>query len=166
MKASEIAKYIIAYNDSYGDLITNKKLQKLLYYIKAWGLVYFKDGIIDDDFVAWVHGPVCVKVYNEYKSFGFSPLKNDYSEYSDKDIINIFQQSHKDDDLFHEKVELINAVLLKYGPFSSMQLELLSHSEEPWQEARKGLQPIEKGNIIIKKETISRYYKKLIDAEN
>lgn len=165
MKATELAQYVIAYNDEFGDLVTNKKLQKLLYYIAAWGLVYFEDGIIDDDFVAWVHGPVCVVAYNEYKSFGYSPLKIDYNG-SASTYIKHFIDSHKEELNFVEKLELINAVLQKYSPFSSMQLELLTHSEEPWKEARKGLQPIEKGSTIINKSTMLKFYKSLIDGNH
>ena len=32
MEATALAKYLIARSDNVGDLITNKKLQKLLYY--------------------------------------------------------------------------------------------------------------------------------------
>ena len=78
MEATALAKYLIARSDNVGDLIANKKLQKLLYYTKAWGLVYFADGIIDDQFEAWVHGPVCPSVYVEYKPFGYKPLSVDY----------------------------------------------------------------------------------------
>lgn len=78
MEATALAKYLIAKSDNVGDLIANKKLQKLLYYTKAWGLVYFADGIIDDQFEAWVHGPVCPSVYVEYKPFGYKPLSVDY----------------------------------------------------------------------------------------
>ena len=57
MKALEISNIILTHFDYSGDLITNKKLQKLLYYVEAWNLVY-KSSLIDDDFEAWVHGPV------------------------------------------------------------------------------------------------------------
>ena len=44
MDALTLSPYIIAKSNLAGDGITNKKLQKLLYYVKAWGLVYFEDG--------------------------------------------------------------------------------------------------------------------------
>lgn len=166
MNATELAPYVIAYNDEFGDLITNKKLQKLLYYIAAWGLVYFEDGIVDDDFVAWVHGPVCVAVYNEYRSFGYSPLKIDYNGQSASEYLNVFCDSHKTVPNFAEKIDLINEVLRKYIPYSSLQLELLSHSEGPWKEARQGLMPIDKGNTVINKNAIKKFYKELIDAQH
>lgn len=164
MDALDIAKYVIAYNDNVGDLITNKKLQKLLYYIKAWGLVYFNDGVIDDDFVAWVHGPVCIAVYNEYKTFGYSPLKIDYNGTSSSDFIRHFVDSHKDVTLFDDKIELINSVLQKYIPYSSLQLELLTHSENPWKEARIGLQPVDKGTNVIKSSIMIEYYRGLVNG--
>ncbi len=166
MKATDLARYIIAYNDNVGDLITNKKLQKLLYYIAAWGVVYFDDGIIDDDFVAWIHGPVCTAAYNEYRHFGHSPLKIDYQGRSSSDYLKHFSMCHQDVARFEEKMELVNAVLQKYMPYSSLQLELLTHSEEPWREARNGLQPIEKGTNVISKTTMLGYYKSLIDGKN
>lgn len=57
MKAENVANYIIAKSDDVGDLITNKKLQKLLYYIKAWGLVYFAEGKFDLGYFlpCWFH---------------------------------------------------------------------------------------------------------------
>lgn len=157
MKATLVAKYIIAKSDNVGDLITNKKLQKLLYYTKAWGLVYFNDGVIDDDFEAWIHGPVCRIVYNEYKCFGYNPIKCDYPKDSSsskylKDFVNQLDENDKD------KIELVDAVFKKYGTLSSLQLELLAHSELPWIEAREGLSPIETGNAIIKESTMKSFY--------
>lgn len=52
------------------DAMTPKKLQKILYYTYAWGLVFFNDSsdTIDNrefngTFEAWVHGPVDTEVY-------------------------------------------------------------------------------------------------------
>ena len=156
MKAIDIAQYVIAFNDNHGELITNKKLQKILYYIKAWGVVYFDDGIIDDDFEAWIHGPVCVAVYNQYKSFGYKPLSQDYGKSSSSTLIKDFRIKQRNT----EKVDLIDAVIAKYGSLSSFQLELLSHSELPWIEARGNLSPIDTGHSIIKIQTIKDFYTK------
>ena len=49
------------------DVVSHLKVQKLLYYINAWHMVYFNDPIIEDDFEAWVHGPVSRKVYSNLK---------------------------------------------------------------------------------------------------
>lgn len=155
MKALTLSTYLIAKSNLAGDGLTNKKLQKLLYYVKAWGLVYFEDGIIDDDFQAWVHGPVCPEVYNAYKSYKFSLIQSDMSEETACKIVNSFGAENH---LNQDKLDLIDSVFDKYGQMTSLQLELLTHQEDPWKEARKGLSPTDTSNRIISPVTMKRYY--------
>jgi len=150
-----LSPYLIAKSNLAGDGLTNKKLQKLLYYVKAWGLVYFEDGIIDDDFQAWVHGPVCPEVYNAYKSYKFGLIQSDMSEENACKIVNFFGAENH---LNQDKLDLIDSVFDKYGQMTSLQLELLTHQEEPWKEARKGLSPTDTSNQIISPVTMKRYY--------
>lgn len=161
MKAIELSEYVIAYFDNVGDLITNKKLQKLLYYIKAWGIIYFpEEGIIDDDFEAWIHGPVCKDVYQKYKTFVYSPLKIEYEKgISSSEFLNDFKLKNKES---QDKFELIDTVLTKYGVLSSLELELLSHSEEPWIEARGECKPIDNCSNIISEKSIKDFFIKKI----
>lgn len=155
MKGLELTSYIIAYFDNVGDLVTNKRLQKLLYYIKAWGLVYFEDGVIDDEFEAWVHGPVSPDVYRSYKIFGYNPIKLDYKGVSSSEYLEKYKKDHSS---LSEKLEMVDAVLQKYGQLTSLNLELLSHSETPWIEARVGLSPIENSSNKIKDDVMKEYY--------
>lgn len=159
MEALILSPYIIAKSDLAGDGITNKKLQKLLYYIKAWGLVYFENGILDDAFEAWVHGPVCPKVYKAYKRFGFGLIDNGLSEDESVKFVNDFRNRQVLEGL-SDKMDLVDAVFDKYGQITSLQLELLTHQEDPWLEARKGLRPIENGNHVIDEDSMKRYYGK------
>lgn len=164
VKATHLAKYIIAKCDNVGDCITNKKLQKILYYVKAWGLVYFTDGVIEDDFEAWIHGPVCREVYYEYKHFGYSPLSIDYEGFdSSSEYLEFFKRGMSIRE--GEKMELVDAVFNKYAVLSSLELELLSHSEEPWIQAREGLTPVETGNNVIDENLMLKYYTSLLDEE-
>ncbi|MFA8299148.1 MAG: Panacea domain-containing protein [Hyphomicrobiales bacterium] len=159
MKAKELSKYIIAKSDNFGDLITNKKLQKLLYYIEAWFLVHI-DSIIDEDFEAWIHGPVIPNVYHKYKEFGYSPIKIKYQNNEDSSgFIKEFEQLNELDD---SAIELINLVLTKYGELSSQQLELLSHSEDPWKLSRGEYTPFDHCNEVISKDQMKIYYSSLI----
>lgn len=156
MKALDVAKYLIAKSDNVGDLITNKKLQKLLYYVKAWGLVYFDEGVIEDKFEAWIHGPVCVVVYQEYKRFGYNPIGFEYPNgMSSTQYIKMFWKDNN-----QNMMEMIDAVFAKYSVLSSFQLELLTHSEKPWIEARGNLLPIENGSAVIQEETMKNFYSK------
>lgn len=155
MKALDVAKYLIAKSDEVGDLITNKKLQKILYYVKAWGLVYFNDGILSEPFEAWVHGPVCPEVYQHYKVNGYKPLSVDYNGISSSEYVKKFQKDHSDE---ARKVQLIDAVFNKYAVLTSFQLEMLSHNERPWIEARGNLSPLENGSQAINADTMKAYY--------
>ena len=162
MKAIEVAGIVTTYFDFNGDLVTNKKLQKLLYYIEAWSLVY-SDSVIDEDFEAWVHGPVVVDVYQEYKRFGYSPIKNEYKE--GMSASTQLKQLLGHTDLSQDQRDLIFAVLNKYGSLSSFELETLSHSEKPWQEARKGLGPFDPCSVIIEKKVMKEFYSSIIDGQ-
>ncbi|MCC8071903.1 MAG: DUF4065 domain-containing protein, partial [Bacteroidales bacterium] len=155
-----ISHYLIAKSDNAGDPITNKKLQKLLYYVKAWGLVFFpNEGIIKDDFEAWIHGPVCPEVYRHFKGFGYRPLSIPYDENeTSSSYIKKFKRLHCTTPEEKDKLKLIDEVFEEYGQHTSLQLELLSHSERPWIEARKGLEPNQTGSRIIDPTDMKKYY--------
>jgi uncharacterized phage-associated protein len=157
----DISNYLVSFFDSKGDPITNKKLQKLLYYTESWHLVYFPEGIINANFEAWVHGPVIPEVYHQFKQFGYSQIKIDYgkanaSQFNECVIAKM--------DIGPDSMELIDEVLLKYGAMSSFQLELLTHSEPPWLTARVGLGPTDHCANVIDKALMKSYYHSLING--
>jgi uncharacterized phage-associated protein len=41
-----------------GDVISNLKLQKLLYYAQGFYLAIYGKALFEEDIVAWEHGPV------------------------------------------------------------------------------------------------------------
>ncbi|HRP36920.1 MAG TPA: DUF4065 domain-containing protein, partial [Candidatus Dojkabacteria bacterium] len=69
-----IADYFISLSNETGSLITNLKLQKLVYYADAWYLANYGDSLIQEDFQAWVHGPAIPALYGEYKHFSWQPI--------------------------------------------------------------------------------------------
>ena len=58
----------------------------------------------------------------------------------------------------------LERVWVTYGDFSGYQLELLSHSELPWIEARKGVSPVAPSNNIINPKSMQKYYYGLINS--
>lgn len=155
----DIAKIILSYMDESGDVLTNKKLQKLLYYVESWSLVYF-DGLLQEDFEAWVHGPVVPSVYRAYKQFGYKPIITDYEcgESPKERYEGLIKTIHLEDD----KWELIKAVLAEYAGLASFQLEKLSHSEAPWQSARGNVSPLVASSNVIDKALMKTYYSSLL----
>jgi uncharacterized phage-associated protein len=157
--AHDISKLVILWLDTKGDYISNKKLQKLLYYIEAWALVHQKS-VIKEDFEAWIHGPVIPSVYREYREFRYNPIQISYTcgESSKKlfsDLIDNLAFSDK-------RKKLFESVMTNYGSLSAFELELLSHSEPPWLEARKGLAENDIGTNKISKESMQEYYHSLL----
>lgn len=161
MTALDVAKYIVAFADCKGDLITNKKLQKLLYYVQAWSLTIFDNRLFDEQPIAWRHGPVYNSVYQTFKQFGYQPvsIKEEYGEGSNCDQ----WLEHKRAELFSkEQSTLIEEVLLKYGRLSAFDLEILTHRERPWLEQREGLDDFASCENPISFDTMKAYYSGLM----
>ncbi len=148
--ASDIAKYFIWKASKEGKPMTNKKLQKLLYYAQAWHLV-FNEGapLFKENIEAWIHGPVIPGVYNSFKAFGFSPI-----------TLKI------DDNPVNDKAEssFLDQVWNVYGGFDAEYLEMLSHREEPWQKARENVGLKERSNAIIDLEVMRKFYESKLNA--
>jgi uncharacterized phage-associated protein len=72
-----IAKYFIWLANETGSFISNLKLQKLVYYTQAWHLALHDLPLFDEDFEAWVHGPVIPDLYHTYKHFGWKPIQEE-----------------------------------------------------------------------------------------
>jgi len=128
--------------------MTNKKLQKLCYYAKAWYLALNDENLFDDEFQAWVHGPVNYDLYLRYKENGFNriPLV-DQSELSG---------------VPEEFLDFAEEVFDAYGELTGGQLEKLTHSEDPWINARGVLDPWMSSNVVISEEDMKQYYRKVL----
>lgn len=132
--------------------VSNKKLQKLVYYAYSWYLVLFNDNVknlenkfFENKFEAWVHGAVYPELYRKYKSFGSNQIKVDKSQLTICD----FSEDEKD---------VLNQVLEVYGKYTGNQLESICHQEEPWKQSRKGLSTYEPCNNLIPDNIIFNYY--------
>ena len=159
MTSLEAAKYIIAFSDSKGDLITNKKLQKLLYYIQAWNLAVFDSPLFNEEPQAWRHGPVYPSVYKVFKQCGTQPvsLKEEY-ERTTLDGEELMKLISEENQLTPEQAGLIEEVMTKYGTQSAFALEILSHRERPWLDARKGLDDFDASEELITHDAMRAYY--------
>lgn len=146
-----VADWFIQQSHQTDITITPKKLQKLLYYAYAWGLVFLnetsddlRNKLFDGSFEAWVHGPVDADVYQEYKKYGYQPIKEPI-----KNKINIDDENAED---------VISQVWSVYGRFEADELEALTHHEEPWIKARHGLDPLTSTNARLNDEIIFNFY--------
>lgn len=160
MKSTDLAQIITHYVNQKGDQVSHKKLQKLVYYVEAWSLVYLNKSLVSEQFEAWIHGPVIKELYQELKGCGYNDLVlvNELEDTIDLEIATII----KENKISETDLELIYAVLDKYAGLSAFQLEMISHSEKPWLDARGNIAPLENCNTIIDKENMRNFYASLV----
>ena len=147
--ALNTAKYILNYCKDNGIRdCSNKKLQKLLYYVQAWSLAFDNGPVFDDEIEAWVHGPVVRSVYRKYKDFGFNP-------------IFVVDNRGYDADCFSDTTRIIMDTVLKtYSKYDAEVLEMRTHLESPWIEARRS------GSTVISQDSMRTYYKSMLEKSN
>lgn len=118
--ALHIAEYLIPLaNPEEEDLITNLKLQKLLYYAQGFHLALFNKPLFNDTLVAWQYGSVIPNVYQVYnKKYRYNPI-------SQPDDFNINQYSQ-------EVQELLDDVYELYGQYTAPTLKQFTMEEPPW----------------------------------
>ena len=141
LSAIQAADYLIqkAIEDDSGDLLTNLKLQKMLYYAQGCFLAIYGEPLFNDTVEAWDLGPVCPAVYHSFKVCGRQPIEETFS-----DEVAI-------DRRFAEFLDIINE---KFGGFSASRLVAMTHDEEPWRKSyASGL------NNEIDKDKIKEFFK-------
>jgi len=146
--AAQVADYLIlkspkTLKDGYP--VTNKRLQKLLYYIQAWHLAIEKEPIFSDKIEAWIHGPAIREIYETYKSFVANPIEKKVDP-------KITEKIGEDN------IKFIDRILNAYSKYDTATLEFMTHEEEPWQIARKGLEVNQSSSNEITQESMKNYY--------
>ena len=137
-------KIILRTDADKGDIISNLKLQKLLYYMQGYHLAFFNEKFFEDYLEAWTYGPVVPSAYHRFKEFGPKGIILDPNEYNEIEL------SADQEDMFEQ-------VMNEYGKFSAIKLMEMTHKEAPWKEA------FEKPDKIISIETMKSFFAKLID---
>jgi uncharacterized phage-associated protein len=136
--ALDVAKYILLIaDDDDGDLISNLKLQKLLYYCQGFALVLIGRPIFDAKIKAWEHGPVVPEVWFEFKKHG--QLSIPPPSQFDMDVLSVKDRN------------LINEVYNVYGQYSAWKLRNMTHSEPPWTQTAK--------DSVISHDKLISYFK-------
>ena len=124
--------------------LTNKKLQKLLYYAQAWNLVFNNKKLFNEPIQAWVHGPVVPSLYHKFKRFGYHKFK-----INDEVPVPEFDE---------ETQQVVDSVWGISGKYDADYLEILTHSEEPWIKARENAGSFELCQNEISIDEMKEFY--------
>jgi len=123
--------------------MTAMKLQKLAYYSQAWSLVWDERPMFREPIEAWANGPVVRKLFDAHRG-KFEVKAGDIGGDPKR--------------LDEDAKDTVRAVLKKYGDKGSNWLSDLTHREDPWREARRGLSDGERGNHVISHAAMTEYY--------
>lgn len=128
-KALDIANKLLSHaaNSGEGELMSNMKLQKMLYYQQGFHLAYFDTPLFEEDIEAWMYGPVVPCVYDFFKGSGSKGLE----PFAEEILL-----SETEEVLFNEVFEV-------YDAFSASGLMNMTHQESPWVTTPTGV-----GNVI------------------
>jgi uncharacterized phage-associated protein len=123
--------------------MNQNKLHKLCYYAYAWYLFLnnssssnLKICLFENDFEAWVHGPVSRSLYKRYPFAGPEILES-------KDSMTKLDGS---------TVEFLEELYDVFKDFTGNELEAMTRMELPWKNARGDLDPGEPGTAVINDE--------------
>lgn len=129
------------------DSMSNKKIQKICYYVYSWYLAIYGSQLAPFQFEAWVHGPVSRELYHFYKSYGW----------------NNIPQFHGLVMVDNETAAFAQKVWTMYGHYSADELEEMTHQELPWIMARTGCRYYESSDALIQDGDIIHYFSNRID---
>ena len=136
----DVAKYILTKKEC----ISTWKLQKLCYYAQAWSLAWTEKPLFEEEFEAWVNGPVCPALFNEHRGC-FNIRARDLRHGDEKALSD-------------DEKDTIDVVLKDYGDMEPYELRELTHTEEPWRNARSGVPDNAYCSNVITKDSMGSFY--------
>lgn len=131
LRAIDVARYILvlAQSERDGELISNLRLQKLLYYVQGWSLADRGRPAFRECIEAWKHGPVVPEVWRQY-----TPHDEDepraIRERDPEGVKRSLPESER---------RFIRSVWEAYKRHSATELRRMTHEESPWLAARGDL---------------------------
>lgn len=127
--ARAIANLILEGWDADTHLITNKKINKLIYFAHGFCLARFQGPLVVNHIEAWDHGPVVRVAYDAFKRFGFRPISEPATYFDYKLGTDVIARASLRDGELH----FINKVMQRFMPLSGDELEAITHEDNsPW----------------------------------
>ncbi len=123
------------------------KLQKLCFYAQAQHVAWFNTRLFREPVEAWPNGPAVQALYAVHAT------KRQVERLNEGDAAAVARSPAAEN--------TVRAVAEQYGAWNGDQLKELTHREEPWLAARKGLRAKEPSRQEIPVEVIRDYYRRV-----
>jgi uncharacterized phage-associated protein len=145
--ALTIAKYFLSIPDEdSGELVSNLKLQKLLYYAQGYAVALkgVDDPLFKEKIYAWKHGPVVNDVYRYFASYKGTALP-----------------AMSRPSVHSETRDLLDDIYRVFGRYSAWTLRDMTHREDPWLNNYKPNVP----DVEIPLSDLEKYFKKYVKKQ-
>ncbi|KWT74722.1 Panacea domain-containing protein [Candidatus Magnetominusculus xianensis] len=109
-------------DDEEEALLSNLKLQKLVYYAQGLYLNIFRRPLFNESIQAWTYGPVIPELYQKYKNYG-------------KKSIPAPEGFNPDSVLSSEVREFLDEIYDVFGQFTAIRLKDMTHEDECWKQS-------------------------------
>ncbi len=123
--ALDIANYFLfKAQQEEQELLSNLKLQKLIYYAQGLYLAMNDEPLFADSIEAWKYGPVVPNLYHEFKKYGTGGIPA--PEGFDPSFID------------NETLEYLDAIFDFFNQYSAIRLMEFAHEDQCWQDTQQG----------------------------
>ncbi|MFO1033488.1 MAG: DUF4065 domain-containing protein [Hyphomicrobiales bacterium] len=130
LDARAIANFILDEFDPLENEISNKKINKLIYFGHGFSMLRLQLPLITNHVEAWAHGPVVKVVYEAFKQFEFRPITaraTCFNYLTDKEEVVSY------DELTDSHRQLTRKVVQHFVRYSADDLEDMTHTQfGPW----------------------------------
>ena len=142
---NDVTRFLLQLAEDDGELVTEMRLHKLLYYIQGWSLGLRGREIFNEHVSAWVHGPVVKTIRKR--------CPKNKLQHVDK---NLFPEVGS---LAVEDQKFITNIWHQYRGFSAWALRNMTHREQPWVKAREGFSPQVPSDVQISFDEMKQFFK-------
>lgn len=111
----QVADHILAADQTGG--LTNRELQKLLYYAQGFHLAQTGQPLFREPIDAWKFGPVNAGIFHRFKGWGYNVIPKPTRPLAELD---------------KAAAAVIVAVVMTFAPLGQTKLIEYSHADQPW----------------------------------
>lgn len=132
--ARKIVNFLLDRFDAEQCGLSNKKVNKLLFFIHGVALARLGHGLVRNHFEAWEHGPVVHVVYHSFKGYAYEPIQTRATAFN-----YVTSQTEVLDypEITDEHRNFIMRVATYYMRYSADELEAMTHeADSPWTAVR------------------------------